>query len=426
MKIIRLQAENIKKIKAIDITPQGNTVVLSGKNAQGKTSVLDSIWYALGGGKSIPDKPIRQGETKAQVKLDLGDYEVKRTFTEKGTYLEVTNKEGATFKSPQDLLDRLLGAYTFDPLEFARQEEKKQKETLLNMVELEVDLDALDTERRQVYEERTLVNKKAQQLEGQLKGMPEPGDGLPDEEVSSKAIIEEIKEATKQLNDLNYQQAELREMEKDLTRKKELIPKLKMQLEATLKEVERLREQIKTEGKSIEQAVREIKSETVRLDGIHVPDLNELNRKLGEVEGINSKVREAQKRKALEGEYTKTRKEAELLTTRITKIDKIKSNALGTVKFPIDGLGFDEFGVTYQGIPFSQASDSEKLKISLTIAMALNPKLRVIRITDGSLLDADNMKLIDELAKEKDYQIWIERIIDDKGIGIIIEDGRIK
>lgn len=426
MKIVRLQAENIKKIKAIDITPKGNTVIVSGRNSQGKTSTLDSIWYALGGGKSIPDKPIRAGETKAQIKLDLGDYEVKRTFTEKGTYLEVTNKEGATFKSPQDLLDKLLGAYTFDPLEFARQEQKRQKETLLGMVDLEVDIDALDAERKQIYEERTLVNKQAQQIEGQIKGLPEPEEGLPDGEVSSHIIIEEIQEATEQINDLRYQQIELKKKENGLSEKKDLVSTLKTHLEATLKETERLKKQIKEGEITIKQAKKEIESETVRLDGVFVPDLNELNQKLGEVEGINRKVRDAQKRKALKAEHTKTKKEADTLTARITEIDKTKSNALGTAKFPIDGLGFDELGVTYQGIPFSQASDSEKLKISLAIAMALNPKLRVIRITDGSLLDTDNMKLIDSLAEEKDYQIWIEKIIDEEGVGILIEDGSVK
>ena len=95
-------------------------------------------------------------------------------------------------------------------------------------------------------------------------------------------------------------------------------------------------------------------------------------------------------------------------------------------EFPVDGLGFDESGVTYQGVPFKQASSAEQLRVSLAMAIALNPKLRVIRIADGSLLDSDNLALIEAAAKESDYQVWIEMVGDGNGRGIVIEDGEVK
>ena len=75
MKIIELQAENVKRLKAVEITPNGTLQVIGGKNAQGKSSVLDAIWLALGGGKAAKDTPlpIRDGEATAKVRLDLGD-----------------------------------------------------------------------------------------------------------------------------------------------------------------------------------------------------------------------------------------------------------------------------------------------------------------------------------------------------------------
>jgi len=81
--------------------------------------------------------------------------------------------------------------------------------------------------------------------------------------------------------------------------------------------------------------------------------------------------------------------------------------------------------VTYGGIPFDQASSSEQLRVSMSIAMAANPKLRVIRIQDGSLLDDNSMAAIAETAKANDYQIWIERVDDSGKVGIVIEDGRV-
>src|SRR3990172_7943210 len=110
MKIIKLQAENIKKLVAVEITPSGNVVTISGKNGAGKTSVLDSIWWALGGSENIQGQPIRKGETSGVIRLNLGEIAVERRFTEKGSTLYVENTEGMRFKSPQDVLDKLVGS----------------------------------------------------------------------------------------------------------------------------------------------------------------------------------------------------------------------------------------------------------------------------------------------------------------------------
>ena len=76
-------------------------------------------------------------------------------------------------------------------------------------------------------------------------------------------------------------------------------------------------------------------------------------------------------------------------------------------------------------MPFSQASSAEQIRVSLAMAMSLNPKLRVIRILDGSLLDADNLALITEAAVAADYQVWIERVSDPSETAVVIEDGEV-
>jgi energy-coupling factor transporter ATP-binding protein EcfA2 len=148
MKIINLKAENIKKLVAIDITPTGHVVKITGKNGQGKTSILDSIFWALGGTENIQAQPIRQGEKKARVELDLGDMIVTRTFTEGGSALTITNKEGLKFPSPQTMLDNLLGRLAFDPLEFMSMDPKKQLETLRALTG--VDVSDLDKKRQSI------------------------------------------------------------------------------------------------------------------------------------------------------------------------------------------------------------------------------------------------------------------------------------
>ena len=55
-----------------------------------------------------------------------------------------------------------------------------------------------------------------------------------------------------------------------------------------------------------------------------------------------------------------------------------------------------------------------------------DPKLKVLLIKDGSLLDEDNLKLISEMAEEADAQLWIERVGIDSNTTVIMEDGNCK
>lgn len=61
--------------------------------------------------------------------------------------------------------------------------------------------------------------------------------------------------------------------------------------------------------------------------------------------------------------------------------------------------------------------------MSVAIAMASNPKLRVLRIKDGSLLDKASLALLESMADDRDYQVWIERVDTSGTVGIIMEDG---
>jgi len=49
----------------------------------------------------------------------------------------------------------------------------------------------------------------------------------------------------------------------------------------------------------------------------------------------------------------------------------------------------------------------------------------VVRIRDGSLLDADSLRLVAEMAEQTDCQVWIERVADERKVGFVIEDGAV-
>ena len=93
---------------------------------------------------------------------------------------------------------------------------------------------------------------------------------------------------------------------------------------------------------------------------------------------------------------------------------------------PIKGLGIEDEFVSFHGIAYNQLAKSEQIKVSVKIAMAMNPTLRVILMTYGSLLDDTTMEYMEKVSKEEDYQIWIERVSIDKFADIILVDGEVK
>jgi len=113
------------------------------------------------------------------------------------------------------------------------------------------------------------------------------------------------------------------------------------------------------------------------------------------------------------------------LTAAMEERTQRKNAAIASAKMPIDGLGWDDDDVLLDGIPFDQASQAEKIRASVAIAMAANPKLRVLCVRDGSLLDKESWRLLGELVDGQDYQCWVEVTDDAAKTGIVIEDGTV-
>ena len=164
MKIIELKSSNIKKIKAVEmkLDENQNLILITGKNGAGKTSILDSIWMALGGKKAVQDKPIREGEEKGEIEINVDGYIVKRTFTEKGSTLVITNKDGEKYSNPQEFLNYIIGNLSFDPLEFSRMESKKQVSELINIIGL--DFSKFDEDKNKTQEDRIIVGREGKAL----------------------------------------------------------------------------------------------------------------------------------------------------------------------------------------------------------------------------------------------------------------------
>lgn len=409
MKIIEFRAERFKRLSAVEITPEGNTVIISGRNGQGKSSVLDAIWLALGGGNAVKDSattvPIKDGEANAVVRLDLGDIIVTRKWTANGSTLTVEGADGRKYNSPQTLLDTLVGAISFDPLSFSKMPAAEQRMQLLSLTTLPIDPDKLDADRRELYDKRTIVNRDIKVLQAELSGTPYT-EGVGDEEVSISDIAKRISVEQEQLNK---------------------IQSFRRYLDEDREKAESLRAEIAQKTKELYELVEKITKAEALSSALVEPNIEKTQADLENAEQRNRLVRQNKKHNELKLKAKTKTAESDALTQQIEAIDKTKKDAFLNARFPVPGLSVDDDGVLYNGIPFRQCSSAEQLKICVAIASALNPKIRVIRVADASLLDSESLNAIATMADEQDIQIWLERVTDGKEkVGVVIEDGAVK
>src|SRR5262245_6422660 len=292
MRVVRFYAENIKRIRVVEIVPKdASMVVIGGENDAGKSSCLDAIEMALGGKRHHPAEPLRRGAKAGRVLLDLGDITVTRTFTQGGgTAVVVESKAGKTFPSPQAMLDKLYGALTFDPLEFERQDAEKQAAILRQLVGL--DFSDLDKLREKLYGDRTLENKTLAMLEASLAGM-EHHEDAPEAEISVQALSAELAaaealagKAQEAASAYAGLRGELEARRQGIQAAEAAVARLESQLAAERRRLDESRVAADAADTRLEEA-----AEAARAAKAAVPDTAPLHARLEEAEGLNEKVR---------------------------------------------------------------------------------------------------------------------------------------
>jgi hypothetical protein len=420
-KIVRLEAEQFKRLTAVHIHPDGTLVQVRGLNGQGKSSVLDSIAAALGGANHCPEVPIHRGAERARVLVELDDgLVVERRWTASGSRLEVRTKEGATFKKPQDMLDRLVGRLSFDPLSFLREKPDRQAEILRQLVG--VDFSLLDGKRRAAFDARTDVNRRVAAAKARLAATPEVE--APDAPVSAGAILQEQQARIAEAAAQDGKRRELHDAQEAYRRHERARGECSARIVALEEQLHRERSllaSIDEDQKLCRERGTQLRAE---VEALVPPNLSELPEQLAKVEATNERVRAKKARAALGGELAAAEAEAAKFTAEIEAVDAQKASALEGAAFPVPGLGFSERGVTLDGLPLEQASAAEQLRVSVAMGLALNPKLKVLLIRDASLLDERSLGLVAEMAEKAGAQVWLE-MVSAAGAGVVIEDGMV-
>jgi recombinational DNA repair ATPase RecF len=432
MYISELRIQNVKRLHAVGIAPDsGEPIILTGDNAQGKSSVLDAIFLALQN-KGLED-PIRHGSSKANIKLTLtGDEEVyvaERRITRSSNVLKITRKDGTPIASPQQFLDSLVGNLAFDPLEFVRMKPKAQALAIRELVGL--DTSALDARYKDTYAKRTEVNRQKDQAIAQMRAHGDQGEPSkePDEEyVSAGELIKRQEALASQLEAILRAQ----QSAKDAINANHAANQKVDELRKQLAEAEAAAKTAKKRADELSAA-----AEKAAAEGPGRPELEALQQQIRDIDTTNAGIRERNDAKAALKRHYDTRMEIEKkvdeltdrskqLTDDLQAIEEQKNEMSRKATMPAEGMTFDDDGVLIGGIRFDQLSTAEQVRISAAVAMRGNPKLPIILVREGALLNKANLKAIVDAAKEGNYQIWIEKFQEEPGaVGLHIEDGSI-
>ena len=425
MRIVKLKVNDFKRITVVEINPDPNVVEIAGKNAQGKTSIMDAIAALLGGKKLIPEQPVHGDAERSVLEADLGDYIVRRTITpdRKGT-ISVTNKEGMKAASPQEVLEKLLGDLTFDPLLFVRQKPEEQ----LNMLRTfagDVDFAAFDTEEKDAYDERTLVNREIKRLEAVVASAPPADEDGEEQDVSglldkldkmrtrnSKIREMQGKRAAAQMQ-IDAHAAKIKDSELE-------IEALEVRLAAEHKRIVEEREKMEPIAEALKNAAPLPQPQDERALTEEIREATEHNNSIAASVGARAKA------KADEERLEEETKKSTALTAQIAKVQKAREDALKAIDLPVKGLSMGTTGITFNGHPLSQASFAQQLQLGIALAMKANPKLKIAIVKEASMLDDDAIAMLKKMAVKEDFQVWIERVGSGSEEAFVIEAGEVK
>ena len=192
IKINSLELENVKRIKAVKLEPtkEGLTII-GGNNNQGKTSVLDSIAWALGGNKYKPTNPKNdESVVEPYLKITLSNGLVVERKG-KNSDLRVTDPSGQ--KAGQILLDSFISQFALNIPKFMDATNLEKGRMLLGLVGLEEEFQELINQEQRTYNERYEIGRIKDQKQKYADELIEHAD-VPKEKISAVDLIKKQQE----------------------------------------------------------------------------------------------------------------------------------------------------------------------------------------------------------------------------------------
>lgn len=400
VKINKLEIENVKRVKAVKLEPTANGLtIIGGRNGQGKTSILDSIAWALGGNKYKPSQAQREGSVlppNLHIVLDNG-LEIRRDG--KNSDLKVIDPSGN--KAGQQLLNSFVEEFSINLPKFIEANNSEKAKTLLQIIGVGEQLAVLEQQENEKYNQRTTIG----QIADQKKKFAAEQVYYPD---APKDLVSVSELITQQQTILakNGENARLRSQ-------RDQLAQLKDNLDT---EIDRLI----AERADIEAKLEIAEKSTLDL---HDESTEQLEQNIAQVEQINLKVRANLDKDKANEDAQNYKDQYDGLTSEIEGIRLEKTKLLDNADLPLPGLSVAEGELLYNGQKWDNMSGAEQLKVSTAIVRKLNPECGFILVDKLEQFDLETLMEFGQWAETEQLQIIATRVSTGDECSIIITDG---
>lgn len=400
MKINKLEIENVKRIKAVKVEPKENGLtIIGGNNNQGKTSVLDSIAWALGGDRFKPSQAEREGSVVPPTLHIVMNNGLVVERKGKNSALKVTDPSGK--KAGQQLLNEFVEQLALDLPKFMEASGKEKAQVLLQIIGVGDKLTELEKEEKELYNERLYIGRTADQKEKFAKEQPYFPEA-PKELISPSDLIRKQQEILAKNGENQRKREYLHQLEQE-------YQKINEQLSALLKKQGEVEKDLETARKS----ASDLQDESTK----------ELEESIANIEEINRKVRANLDKEKAEDDAKVYREQYNALSGKIEEIRKGKKQLLETAALPLPELSVLDGELIYRGQKWDNMSGSERLKVSTAIVRKLNPNCGFVLLDKLEQMDMKTLQEFGAWLEAEGLQAIATRVSTGGECSILIEDG---
>ena len=400
MKINKLEIENVKRIKAVKVEPKANGLtVIGGNNNQGKTSVLDSIAWALGGERYKPSQATREGSMIPPTLHIVMNNGLVVERKGKNSALKVTDPNDQ--KAGQQLLNEFVEQFALDLPKFMEASGSEKAKILLQIIGVGPQLTQLEQQEKEIYQERLYVGRTADQKEKYAKEQPYYTDA-PKDLVSVSELIHQQQEILAKNGENQRKREQLHQLEQKYQRINE-------QMSALLAEQKQIENDLDIARKSV-------------LD-LHDESTEELEQNISNIEELNRKIRANLDKEKAEDDAKIYRDQYNSLTKDLEDTRDKKTELLNSAELPLPELSVREGELIYRGQKWDNMSGSDRLKVSTAIVRKLNPNCGFVLLDKLEQMDMKSLQEFGEWLEAEGLQAIATRVSTGDECSIIIEDG---
>jgi exonuclease SbcC len=461
---------HIKKLFGISETElDGRSIEVTGSNGVGKTSIIDSIKYALTNDSSR-DYVIKNGESEGEIfiETDTGLTIDRKKRVNQADYKNI-RQDGKPVQSPEAFVRELFTPLQIDPVKFTQMSRQEQNRIILDLIEFDWDLNwikekfgeipqgvdyqqnilqvlnDIQSEKGVYFQTRQDINREIRNktafISDIAKDIPQ---GFQAEKWEAYDLSEAYTKITKAQeynsrieraklfkdsydNKVRGYQAEMEiavsNLKSAITAEREQltseIERKKAEIKAAEDKLNSLSDKIADKTKIFESEYRE---KVAKLDsdikvadeytGKQLVNISAMQTEVKTAEEMKKHLNEYRRMKSMQDELETLEEHSKALTSKIELARELPGEILKTATIPVKGLTVKDGIPLINGLPVSNLSEGEQLQLCVDVALSKPNSLQIILIDGAEKLSEKNRLALYEKCKEKGLQFIATRTTD--------------